>query len=129
MAGSRSQCEGMGVLRPRLQIRTNVEVSPLSPFTTSSVELNISILLVVALFKTRSFSALSMFNVIDFPLIAHVPRIVPVMPWPRVLLMNPLGRTWLTNPPLAPNDIDSFVSPTVPRQSPTIFDEYSASPT
>lgn len=99
----------------------------LSFLTTSSFGLNDSIVLVVDLFKTRSSSALAMLNVIDLPLIAQVPPIVPVTPWPSVLLIKPSGRTWDTKLPLARNDMDSFVSPTVPNQSPTIVAEYSAS--
>jgi hypothetical protein len=85
--------------------------------------------LVVDLFKTRSSSALVMLNVIDLPLIAQVPPIVPVTPWPSVLLMKPTGRTWATKLPLALNDMDSLMSPTmlVPNHSPTIVVEYSAS--
>ena len=123
-------CTGKRVVEPtasRTQIRTNVEVFPAPSFTTSSVGLRLSIVLVVVLFNTRSSSALLMFNVTDFPLMAHVPRIVPVTPWPRVLLMNPRGRTCDTNLPSAPNDIVSLVSSTAPRQSPTIFAGYSAS--
>ena len=97
--------------------------------TISSFGLNVSIVLVVDLFKTRSSSALVMLNVIDLPLIAQVPPIVPVTPWPSVLLMKPTGRTWATKLPLALNDMDSLVSPTmlVPNHSPTIVAEYSAS--
>ena len=68
-----------------------------------------------------------MLNVIDLPLIAQVPPIVPVTPWPSVLLMKPSGRKWDTKLPLALNDMVSFMSPTVPIQSPVIFAEYSAS--
>src|SRR6476620_10860129 len=108
--------------------RAKVEFSPLELRTTSSFCLNISIVLVVVLFRTFSFSALSMFKVITLPAIVHVPRIVPVMPWPRVLLMNPRERSWETNLPSARNEIVSFMSPTVPCQSPTIFAAYCASP-
>ena len=97
--------------------------------TLSSFGLNDTIVLVVDLFKTRSSSALVMLNVIDLPLIAQVPPIVPVTPWPSVLLMKPTGRTWATKLPLALNDMDSLMSPTtlVPNHSPTIVAEYSAS--
>ena len=99
--------------------------------TISSFGLNVSIVLVVDLFKTRSSSALVMLNVIDLPLIAQVPPIVPVKPWPwpNVLLIKPTGRTWATKLPLALNDMESLVSPTmlVPNHSPTIVAEYSAS--
>lgn len=97
--------------------------------TTSWSGLNASIVLVVARFKTRSSCALLMFNVIDLPVIAHVPRIVPVTPWPSVLLMNPRGRTSDTNLPSAVNVIVSFASPTVPCQPPMILAGYSASAT
>ena len=97
--------------------------------TLSSFGLNDTIVLVVDLFKTRSSSALVMLNVIDLPLIAQVPPIVPVTAWPSVVLMKPTGRTWATKLPLALNDMDSLTSPTmlVPNQSPTIVAEYSAS--
>src|SRR5260221_1566844 len=109
-------------------ILANVEVSPLELRTTSLFCLNIPIVLVVVLFKTFSFSALSMLKVIILPSIFQVPRIVPVMPWPRVLLINPWGRTWEMNLPSALNEIVSFMSPTVPRQFPTIVAAYCASP-
>jgi len=112
-----------------LNHRINVEVPPVLLLTISSFVLTVSIVAVATLFKTRSSSALLMFNVIDFPLITQAPRIVPVTPWPRVVLMNPPDRTEDTNPPSARNDMVSFVPPTSPRQSPTIFDEYSASAT
>jgi hypothetical protein len=67
----------------------NVEVTPVLLLTTSSFGLNVSIVAAAALFKTRSSSALLMVSVIDFPLITHVPRIVPVTPCPSVLLMKP----------------------------------------
>ena len=54
-------------------------------------------------------------------------EIVPVTPWLRVLLMNPPGCTWETNLPSVPNEIVSFVSPTVPIQSPTMLAAYCAS--
>ena len=100
----------------------NVEMSPVLLLTTISFSLNVSIVLVVALFERRTSSALLMFNSMDFPLIAHVPRIVPVTPWPRVLLINPRLRSWDTNVPSALNDIVSLLSPTSPHQLPTIFD-------
>ena len=103
---------------PIRSARTKVEVPSALLLTTSSFGLNASIVLVVDLFKTRSSSALAMFNVIDLPLIAQVPRIVPVTPWPSVLLINPCGRKWDTKSPLALNDMVSFMSPTVPIQSP-----------
>ena len=99
-------------------VRTNVEVSPLELRSTSSFCLNMLIVLVVVLFETFTFSALSIqANNIAFNR-PCVPRIVPVMPWPRVLLMNPRGRTCETNLPSALNEIVSFMSPTVPCQSP-----------
>ena len=106
-----------------------VEVPSVLLLTISSFGLNVSIVLVVDLFKTRSSSALVMLNVIDLPLIAQVPPIVPVTTWPSVLLMKPTGRTWATKLPLALNDMDSLMSPTmlVPNHSPTIVAEYSAS--
>ena len=106
-----------------------VEVPSVLLLTISSFGLNVSIVLVVDLFKTRSSSALVMLKVIDLPLIAQVPPIVPVTPWPSVLLMKPTGRTWATKLPLALNDMDSLMSPTmlVPNHSPTIVAEYSAS--
>jgi hypothetical protein len=106
-----------------------VEVPSVLLLTISSFGLNVSIVLVVDLFKRRSSSALVMLNVIDLPLIAQVPPIVPVTPWPSVLLMKPTGRTWATKLPLALNDMDSLMSPTmlVPNHSPTIVAEYSAS--
>ena len=106
-----------------------VEVPSVLLLTLSSFGLNDTIVLVVDLFKTRSSSALVMLNVIDLPLIAQVPPIVPVTAWPSVLLMKPTGRTWATKLPLALNDMDSLTSPTmlVPNQSPTIVAEYSAS--
>ena len=100
-----------------------VEVPSVSLLTISSFDLNDSIVLVVDLFKTRSSSALVMLNVIDLPLIAQVPPIVPVTPWPSVSLMKPSGRTWDTKLPLERNEMDSFMSPTVPNQSPTIVAE------
>ena len=113
----------------RLYYLMRVEVPSVLLLTISSFGLNDSIVLVVDLFKTRSSSALVMLNVIDLPLIAQVPPIVPVTPWPSVLLMKPTGRTWATKLPLALNDMDSLTSPTmlVPNQSPTIVAEYSAS--
>jgi len=106
-----------------------VEVPSVLLLTLSSFGLNDTIVLVVDLFKTRSSSAVVMLNVIDLPLIAQVPPIVPVTPWPSVLLMKPTGRTWATKLPLTLNDMDSLTSPTmlVPNQSPTIVAEYSAS--
>ena len=106
-----------------------VEVPSVLLLTLSSFGLNDTIVLVVDLFKTRSSSALVMLNVIDLPLIAQVPPIVPVTPWPSVLLMKPTGRTWATKLPLALNDMDSLTSPTmlVPNHSPTIVAEYSTS--
>jgi hypothetical protein len=71
----------------RLYYLMKVEVPSVSLLTISSFGLNVSIVLVVDLFKTRSSSALVMLNVIDLPLIAQVPPIVPVTtPWPSVLL-------------------------------------------
>jgi hypothetical protein len=89
-----------------------VEAPSVLLLTISSFGLKVSIVLVVDLFKTRSSSALVMLNVIDFPLIAQVPPIVPVTPWPSVLLMKPTGRTWATKLPLALNEMDSLMSPT-----------------
>jgi hypothetical protein len=106
----------------------NVEVSPPELRTTSSFCLKLSIVLVVILFKSFASSVLSMFRVITLPLIVHVPRIVPVMPWPRVLLMNPRRRARDMNFPSALNEIVSLMSATVPCQSPTIFAAYCASP-
>ncbi len=83
----------------------------------------------VTLFVTRSSSALVIFNVMVLPLMAHVPRIVPVTPWERVLLMNPRGRDWAMKLPSPPKAIDSSMSPTVRSQLPTIFALYSASGT
>ena len=88
-----------------------VEVPSVLLLTISSFGLNVSIVLVVDLFKTRSSSALVMLNVIDLPLIAQVPPIVPVTPWPNVLLMKPTGRTWATKLPLALNDMDFLCLP------------------
>src|SRR5262249_29857258 len=94
--------------------------------TTNSFCLKLSIVPAVVLFWTVSFSAESMCKLTILPVITHVPRIVPVMPCPRVLLMKPCGRTWETNLPSALNEIPSVMSPTVPRQFPTIFAEYCA---
>jgi len=55
--------------------------------------------------------------------------IVSVVPWPRVLLMNPRRRTRDMNLPSALNEIVSLTSATVPCQSPTIFAAYCASST
>jgi hypothetical protein len=66
-------------------------VSPTLLLTTISSVLNDSIVLVVSLFNRRSSCAELTFNVVILPLIAQVPRIVPVTPWPRVLLMKPRG--------------------------------------
>ena len=111
----------------RFYCLVKAEVPSALLLTKSLFGLNDSIVLIVDLFKTRSSSALVMLNVIDLPLIAQVPPIVPVTPWPSVLLMKPSGRTCDTKLPLALNDMDSFMSPTVPNQSPTIVAEYSAS--
>jgi hypothetical protein len=112
----------LGARLPACQIAlTKVEVSPFELRTTNSFCLKLSIILVVVLFRTVSFSAESMCKLTPLPMIIHVPRIVPVMPCPRVLLMKPRGRTWETNLPSALNEIPSFMSPTVPCQSPTIF--------
>ena len=117
------------ILSAWLYYLMKVEVPSVLLLTMSSFGLNDSIVLVVDLFKTRSSSALVMLNVIDLALIDQVPPIVPVTPWPSVLLMKPTGRTWATKLPLALNDMDSLVSPTmlVPNHSPTIVAEYSAS--
>src|SRR5262249_39356638 len=68
-----------------------------------------------------------MFKVITLPTIVHVPRTVPVTPWPRVSLIKPRGPTWEVNLPSALNKIVSLTSPTIPCQSPTIFAAYCAS--
>ena len=83
----------------------------------------------VTLFFSRSSSALVIFKVMVLPLMVHVPRIVPVTPWERVLLMKPWGRNWATKLPSALKVIASFMSPTVPSQLPTILAPYSASAT
>src|SRR4029077_17799736 len=83
----------------------------------------------VTLLFTRSSSALVIFNVMVLPLMAQVPRIVPVTPWESVLLMNPWGRNCAMKLPLPLKVIDSFMLPTAPSQLPTIFALYSASPT
>ncbi len=83
----------------------------------------------VTLFFTRSSSALVIFNVMVLPLMAHVPRIVPVTPWESVLLMKPWRRNWAMKLPSPLKVIDSFMLPTVSRQLPTIFALYSASAT
>ena len=70
----------------------NVEVSPRLLFIESSSWLKARMVLEVTLLFTRSSSALVIFNVMVLPLMAQVPRIVPVTPWERVLLMNPWGR-------------------------------------
>lgn len=61
------------------------------------------------------------FQMMVLPLIAHEPRIVPVTPWESVSLMNPWGRNSAMKLPSALKVIDSFMSPTVPSQLPTIF--------
>ena len=108
-------------------VLAKVEVSPLKSLITNSFRLNNSIVPVVALFKGVTFSALPILRVMTLLLIDHVPWIVPVTPWLRVLLMNPPGRTLETNVPSAPNEIVSFASPTVPIQSPRIVSAYCAS--
>ena len=60
--------------------RRNVAVPPAALLTTISFGLNVSIVLVTVGLTTCTSSALLMFRVIDFPLIAQVPRIVPVTP-------------------------------------------------
>jgi hypothetical protein len=64
--------------RARQSARMNLEVSPRSLFAISSFGMNVSMMLVVLRFATRSFSALAMFKVTDFPVIVQVARIVPV---------------------------------------------------
>ena len=107
----------------------NVEVSPRSLFIESSSWLNARMVLEVTLLFTRSSSALVIFNVMVLPLMAHVPRIVPVTPWESVLLMNPWGRNCATKVPPPLKVIDSFMLPTVPSQLPTILALYSVSAT
>ena len=106
-----------------------VEVSPRSLFIESSPWLKARMVLEVTLLFTRSSSALVIFNVMVLPLMAQVPRIVPVTPWESVLLMNPRGRNCATKLPSPLKVIDSFMLPTVPSQLPTIFALYSASAT
>ena len=107
----------------------NVEVSPRSLFIESSSWLKARMVLEVTLLFTRSSSALVIFNVMVLPLMAQVPRIVPVTPWESVLLMNPWGRNCAMKLPPPLKVIDSFMLPTVPSQLPTIFALYSASAT
>lgn len=106
-----------------------VEVSPRSLFIESSSWLKARMVLEVTLLFTRSSSALVIFNVMVLPLMAQVPRIVPVTPWESVLLMNPWGRNCAMKLPSPLKVIDSFMLPTVPSQLPTIFALYSASAT
>ena len=98
-----------------------VEVSPRSLFIESSSWLKARMVLEVTLLFTRSSSALVIFNVMVLPLMAQVPRIVPVTPWESVLLMNPWGRNCAMKLPSALKVIDSFMLPRVPSQLPTIF--------
>jgi len=114
---------------PIIYVRTNVPLSPLLSLMTSSFASNFSIAPVVDLFRTDTSSALLIFNEIFFALMAQAPRIVPVTPWPRVPLINPVRRTWATKLPSALNDIASASFPTWPRQFPTIAFEYSPSDT
>ena len=107
----------------------NIEVSPRSLFIENSSWLKARMVLEVTLFFTRSSSALVMFNVMVLPLMAHVPRIVPMTPWESVLLMKPWGCNWAMKLPSPLKVIDSFMLPTVPCQLPTIFALYSASAT
>ena len=109
--------------------RTNVPLAPLPFLRTSSFASNFSIVPVVDLFRTDASSALLIFKEIFFPLMTQAPRIVPVTPWPRVPLMNPVRRTWAAKLPSALNDTASASFPTWPRQSPTIAFEYSPSDT
>jgi len=104
----------------------NVEVSPRLLFIESSSRLKAKMVLEVTLLFTRSSSALVIFNVMVLPLMAQVPRIVPVTPWESVLLMNPWGRNCAMKLPPPLKVIDSFMLPTVPRQLPTILALYSA---
>ena len=106
----------------------NVEVSPRLLFIESSSWLKARMVLEVTLLFTRSSSALVIFNVIVLPLMAQVPRIVPVTPWESVLLMNPWGRNCAMKLPPPLKVIDSFMLPTVPSQLPTIFALYLALP-
>ena len=101
--------------------RVNVEVSPRLLFIESSSWLKARMVLEVTLLFTRSSSALVIFNVMVLPLMAQVPRIVPVTPWESVLLMNPWGRNCAMKLPPPLKVIDSFMLPTVPSQLPTIF--------
>ena len=102
----------------------NVEVSPRLLFIESSSWLKARMVLEVTLLFTRSSSALVIFNVMVLPLMAQVPRIVPVTPWESVLLMNPWGRNCAMKLPPPLKVIDSFMLPTVPSQLPTIFALY-----
>ena len=106
-----------------------VAVSPRSLFIESSSWLKARMVLEATLLLTRSSSALVIFNVMVLPLMAQVPRIVPVTPWESVLLMNPWGRNCAMKLPPPLKVIDSFMLPTVPSQLPTIFTLYSASAT
>jgi hypothetical protein len=105
------------------------EVVPRELLIVSSFCLNDSIVLVVALSKSEASFVPLILRVMTLPSIVQVPRMVPVTPWSSVLLMNPPGMTLETNLPSAPNEIVSFVSPTVPIQSPTIVVAYCASGT
>jgi len=87
----------------------------------SSSGLNAMMVLEVALFLTRSSSAAVILSVMSLPWSVQVPRIVPVVPWESVLLINPWGRNWATKLPSPLKEIDSFMSPTVPSQLPTIL--------
>ena len=78
------------------------------------------IVLDVAPFAARASSALVIVNVMTLPAMAQVPRIVPATPCESVLLMKPRSRSWARNPPSLRNEIDSFMSPTLPCQAPTI---------
>jgi len=109
--------------------RTNVPLAPLPFLTTSSFVSNFSIVPVVDLFRTDASSALLIFKEIFFPLMTQAPRIVPVTPWPRVPLMNPVRRTWAAKLPSALNDTASASFPTWPLQFPTIAFGYSPSDT
>lgn len=105
------------------------DVPPRSDFRTSIPSLNDTIVLEAILFLTRSSFAPVMFRRMMAPVIFHVPRIVPVTPWERVVAINPVECVWHSNVPSPEIDTVSFSSPTVPCQLPTIFVEYSASGT
>jgi hypothetical protein len=117
------------MLPPAIYFRTNVPLAPLPFLTTSSFASNFSIVPVVDLFRTDTSSALLIFKEMFFPSMTQAPRIVPVTPWPRVPLMNPVRRTWATKLPSALNDTASASFPTWPLQFPTIAFGYSPSDT